>query len=165
MDEVYIKALQTARKELDGLMEERNLLDLRIAKLANSIQGLAGLEADTTISSDIKGKVLELEISEATGFTSAIRQIITASVFGVTATEIRDALVEEGFDPEKYSSMLTVIHNTLQRLERQDEIQRAINFFTGKRVWTLKVGLNPPPKPPSLLDKVTAVEAKKKFKL
>jgi hypothetical protein len=146
MDEVYIKALQSARKELESLREERTVLDQRIAKLARTIEGLASLEANATLSSDIKGKVLELEISEATGFTSAIRQIISMSVFGVTATEIRDALVEDGFDPEKYSSMLTVIHNTLQRLERQGEIQRGISFFTGKRVWMLKgKELQPPP--------------------
>lgn len=137
MDEIYLKALENARRELDSLMEERALLDARIGKLAMSIEGLAALSNEPGLSAEAKTKLLDLELSDAIGMTEAVRQIVKASAFGVTPTEIRDALVEEGFDPKKYSNMLTVIHNTLLRLERQEEIQRTISPL-GDRAWTFR---------------------------
>jgi hypothetical protein len=134
MDEIYLKALDMARKELEGLMQERAHLDSRIAKLAKSIEGLASLSDSTDVSAEVKTKLLELEISEAMGLTEAIRQIIGASMFGITPIQIRDTLVGEGFDPKKYSNMLTVIHNTLLRLDRQREIKRTVTLG-GERGW------------------------------
>lgn len=138
MDEIYLQAIENARRELDGLMKERAELDERIAKLTRTIEALAGLGDIPGISAEIKAKLMDLEISESIGLTSAMRQIIAAAIFPVTAKEIRDALVEEGFDPDKYSNMMTVIHNTLLRLEKQGEIQRATNLF-GHRGWTRTV--------------------------
>jgi hypothetical protein len=134
MDDIYLKALELARKELEGLMQERAHLDSRIAKLSRSIEGLASLSNDTDVSSEVKTKLLELEISEAMGLTEAIRQIIGAAFLGITPIQIRNMLVEEGFDPQKYSNMLTVIHNTLSRLERQGEIKRTVTI-QGERGW------------------------------
>jgi hypothetical protein len=133
----YLKALEDARRELQGLMEERAHLDDRIARLSKSIEGLAGLCDKKDYSDELKNKLIELEISESMGLTEAIRRIINSSVFPVQATGIRDALVAEGFDPDKYANMLTVIHNTLLRLEKQGEIQRASNLF-GMRGWQMK---------------------------
>ena len=115
-------------------MQERAHLDSRIAKLSRSIEGLASLSNDTDVSSEVKTKLLELEISEAMGLTEAIRQIIGAAFLGITPIQIRNMLVEEGFDPQKYSNMLTVIHNTLSRLERQGEIKRTVTI-QGERGW------------------------------
>lgn len=139
MDNSYLKALEVARRELAGLMQERAQLDDRIARLGKSIEGLAALCDNTDHSSDLKTKLIELELSETMGLTDAMRQIIGSSVMPISATAIRDALVAEGFDPSKYANMLTVIHNTLLRLEKQGEIQRASNFF-GMRGWTRKAG-------------------------
>jgi len=136
MDEVYTKALENARKELDALVQERAQLDQRISKLAKTIEGLASLSDDPDVSTETKTKLLDLELSEAMGLTQAIRHVIGASFFAMTPPEIRDALVEEGFDPAKYSNMLTVIHNTLLRLERQGEIHREQNL-RGARGWAL----------------------------
>jgi len=134
MDDNYLKALRVARKELEGLRQERAQLDSRIAKLSKSIEGLASLSDNTDVSAEVKTKLLELEISEAMGLTEAIRHIIAASYFGISPTDIRDNLVAEGFDPQKYSTMLTVIHNTLLRLERQVEIKRTMTL-EGERGW------------------------------
>jgi hypothetical protein len=134
MSDTYLKALNDARKELEGLIQERAQLDDRIARLGKSIEGLASLCDDADHSDDLKTKLVELELSETMGLSSAIRQIINASVFPVTAPALRDALVDEGFDPKKYSNMLTVIHNTLLRLEKQGEIHRASNML-GMRGW------------------------------
>lgn len=135
MDNSYVKALEDARKELEGLISERAQLDDRIARLGKSIEGLTALCDDTDHSSELKTKLLELELSETMGLTDAIRQIIASSLFPISAPVIRDALVSEGFDPKNYSNMLTVIHNTLLRLEKQGEVQRGANLF-GMRGWT-----------------------------
>jgi hypothetical protein len=134
MDNTYLKALEDARKELQGLIQERAQLDDRIARLSRSIEGLASLCDDTDHSNELKTKLIELELSDSMGMTDAIRAVISSSIFPVSATAIRDALVAEGFDSKNYSNMLTVIHNTLLRLERQGEIQRAANLL-GLRGW------------------------------
>ena len=133
----YLKALEDARKELEGLIQERAQLDDRIARLSKSIDGLAGLCDQTDYSSELKTKLIELELSDSMGMTDAIRQIIGCSMVPVSATMIRDTLVSEGFDPTNYSNILTTIHNTLLRLEKQGEIQRATSFL-GLRGWVKK---------------------------
>jgi hypothetical protein len=131
MDNSYAKALQNARKELAGLVKQRAEIDDRITRLAKSIEGLGALFDDADHSSALKREFIEFELSNSMGLTDAIREIITMSVFPVKAPIIRDALVNQGFETEGYSNILTVIHNTLIRLERQGEIQKAINPLGG----------------------------------
>ncbi|HXP67879.1 MAG TPA: hypothetical protein VOA88_01230 [Candidatus Dormibacteraeota bacterium] len=147
MDSSYIKALENARKELAGLVKQRAETDERIARLAKSIEGLEALCGDTDHSSALKTKLIELELSDSMGLTDAIREIIASSALPIKAPVIRDALVSQGFDPDGYSNMLTVIHNTLIRLERQGEVQKIMNPLGGGFWgWARKAkGLPPPP--------------------
>jgi len=58
----------------------------------------------------------------AAGISDAIRQLLADSKVPMSAVEIKTALAEKGFDMDAYSSPLVVIHNTLNRLDKQGEL-------------------------------------------
>jgi hypothetical protein len=142
MDQTYLKALENARKELAGLLKQRAELDDRIGRLGRSIEGLAALCDDTDHSAELKNKPVDLKLSDGKGLSKAVRHILASSMIPIGPPAIRDALVEIGFEPKNYSNMLTAIHNTLLRLERQGEIERTTTIFG--RGWSLKRKLYPP---------------------
>jgi len=132
MKDVYLEALENARAELSALVKQRSELDERIVRLTKSIEGLQSLCEDKGQSAGLTPKI-ECELSDSMGLSDAIRQILANSILPRTAPEIRDFLVAEGFEPNDYSNMLTVIHNTLRRLERQGEISKV--RFPGGSFW------------------------------
>jgi hypothetical protein len=68
----------------------------------------------------------EVDIRE-TGITDAIRQVIAESKIPLSPVEIKAALANRGVDLSGYANPGTVIHNTLNRLEKQGELIRVQN--------------------------------------
>ena len=56
--------------------------------------------------------------------TSAIRQILAESAVPMRPPDLRDGLINHGFNVAQYANKLAVIHNTLSRLERQGEVMQ-----------------------------------------
>jgi hypothetical protein len=135
----YKQALDEARSELSSLMKQRADLDDRIARLNHSIAGLAALCDETDyVAAIAAGNTVE------EGLSDAIRGIVRSSVMPIAAPAIRDQLVVEGFDPDRYANFLTVVHNTLRRLEKQGEVRMVRNPFFPMG-WTAVKTLEPPP--------------------
>jgi len=141
MGNSYQVTLDQARSELIQLTEQRKALDVRIAALTRSIEGLAILCDEHDDSAQLLSEpgtklATTAEISSPEpGISDAIRNILAASILPITVPEIRNTLVAEGFDADAYSNMLTVIHNTLRRLERQGEAQIVVMPFSGSGRW------------------------------
>lgn len=117
----YTEALAKARRELAVLVQKRADLDKRISTLHITIEGLATLSepnesAKTAHESAQKGNLQEL------GITDAIRAILGGSQTHMTAPQIRNALADRGYDVDRFASILTVIHNTIKRMDDQGEI-------------------------------------------
>jgi hypothetical protein len=119
----YQKAIEAAQTETRSLLEQRTAIDIRLTQLQKTIENLSTLLGETPeyeIDPAAAG-MLGIPISDA-GISDAIRQLLAKSGAPLSPVEIRDRLDKEGFDINGYASGLTVIHNTLKRLERQREI-------------------------------------------
>jgi hypothetical protein len=133
----FRKAMERARRELAQTLKQRAELDQRILKLQRSIEGLAALCDEEDHSRESLPEDLREPDAEG-GLTGSILGFLTSYALPAKVPQIRDALVAEGFDPEKYSNFLTVIHNTLHRLERQGQVAKVRLPGQGFWGWTKK---------------------------
>jgi hypothetical protein len=116
----YADALAGARKELDELLQKRADLDKRISTLQITIEGLAAL-SDPAKPADAAPEAQQLDLQEL-GITDAIRAVLRESRVHMTAPQIRNSLVDRGYNVDRFASILTVIHNTVKRMHDQGEI-------------------------------------------
>ncbi|MGO9084065.1 MAG: hypothetical protein ACLQBK_02475 [Candidatus Sulfotelmatobacter sp.] len=124
MDESYRSAIEAAKAETQTLLQQRATIDARLAQLKKTIESLSCLLEDTSeyeLLWEAAGAGMLGAIADS-GITDAIRQLLSRFRGPLTPVQIRDRLAKEGFDINSYASGLTVIHNTLKRLERQGEI-------------------------------------------
>lgn len=118
----YKKALGAIHIEVADLVKQREELDKRITQLkeaADTLTVVMGIppEFDETAY----GTVLEMGISDA------IRHLLKSAQVPLTPGEIKARLIARGFDMSSYANPGAVIHNTLKRLEVQEEITRISN--------------------------------------
>lgn len=117
----YRKALHSARAEFEKLLQQRSDLDSRIIRLKQTIAGLVGLcESDGGARKSLN-HVMPLP-PRFMRLTSAIRQLLAESTSPLRPPDLRNALVNRGFNIAQYANKLAVIHNTLSRLEKQGEV-------------------------------------------
>ena len=145
MDASYRNAIETAQEETQALLKERATIDARLAQLKRTIESLSFLVQGTSAyesQCDPTAAGMLGEIADS-GITDAIRKLLSGFGAPLSPVQLRDALAREGFDINSYASGLTVIHNTLKRLERQGEVTlvRSPNGITAYALPKLK---NPP---------------------
>jgi hypothetical protein len=86
--------------------------------LKQTIEGLSALtQEQPTESTEVSG-----ELFGETGITGAIRLLLTTANVPLSPIQIRNDLKRHGFDLSDYVNAMTVIHNTLKRLESQGEL-------------------------------------------
>ncbi|MBZ5508425.1 MAG: hypothetical protein LAO78_23445 [Acidobacteriia bacterium] len=148
----YQKALENARQELERLLREQSERAVRIATLKQTIAALAALCGEPQDNSDLYPTV---EPTMSAGLTDAIRAVMEKTITPLGATQIRDGLAAQGFDLSEYANELAVIHNTLNRLQRQGEVVKMGNWWrltTEGRLIAKAIasgtmrGMPPPPK-------------------
>jgi hypothetical protein len=114
----YRKALESARSEFDKLLGERLSLEKRILSLRQTIAGLVAL-------CEGEGKLGDLEegipFPRSIKLTSAIRQVLAEGDTPISPPELRNTLIRRGLDMSNYANQLSVVHNTLIRLQRQGQ--------------------------------------------
>jgi hypothetical protein len=109
----YEEALQKAQEELAKIEERREIL-------LKTIQNLKALSGD---------ELWELSPPpgyEPEGMTAEIRKILNLTLTHLNATQIRDALIQRGFNPtSKPKNLLIAVHTVLSRIENElDVIER-----------------------------------------
>jgi len=121
-------ALETARKKLTELLESRAGIDKEIVKWKRVIDSLSAL-SDSEEESD-PSDVQVSSLAEKSGkvtikFTEGIRMVLRQNFdpeIPMSAPDIKEKLINLGFDFSKYAQPLVPIHNTLKRLEDQGEV-------------------------------------------
>lgn len=124
--ENYKLALDTAREELQEVLNKQTELNRRAMELKKSIEVLSGLCEENPAVRDAALEALEQMMLPEFGITAGIRAILLeADNNGIipSSTDIRDLLLKRKFDLSEYANAMAVIHNTLNRLEKQGEIQ------------------------------------------
>jgi hypothetical protein len=115
----YQKALDAANAEMEELLHQRADIDKRLSRLketTNALSTLLGVYREQNSPKASKVSVGHLGISDA------IRQILSNRRAPMKPPEIHAQLQRQGFDMKDYASPLAVIHNTLRRLGRQNEV-------------------------------------------
>lgn len=116
---------------------ESEIADLRKQILVREklLQGLNELEGTTT--SGPLSKIQQVSVKSNLGLTDAVREIFRGANRELSATEVRDQLLSSGFEPRSGSNFLVMIHSTLARLAKANEIKKETNG--GKRVYAARL--------------------------
>ncbi|MFI5090882.1 MAG: hypothetical protein ACHP7P_12560 [Terriglobales bacterium] len=131
----YTAALRAARAELEKLLKERANIDQRIAHLKNGIEVWETLSDSTDHSAGLRVSI-GMTTPIAPGLSSNVRAALAESKLPLTAIQVRDRLAQAGLNLSVYASEMTVIHNTLNRLEKQGEVA-TVDAVGDKTLWTL----------------------------
>ena len=127
-EEHYRKAIEAAEKDLAGWFRLRNAADLKVGQLKSAIAILKGL-----IEAPSKARPQEVVTEEIgdLGITEAIRAVLrTFPGVCQTPANVKESLIGMNFNLSEYRNPSAVIHNTLKRLETQQEVQ-AVNTPSG----------------------------------
>jgi hypothetical protein len=146
-------ALKHAQEKLSGLLLERERIDRQIVDWNRVIESLSVVSERNELS--VPPDLLlpaGLSAKPGLGFTDAVRVIVKNSEEGLSAREIRDELVRMGFDLSKYRQPMVPVHNTLRRLDEQQEIYACTDESGSGRVVYRRINpvaralaLDPPP--------------------
>jgi len=132
----YRAALDAAIREYEHLGEQRQVIDKRLAQLAQTIGTLS--------------RLLGLTPTVPLGLTDACRLVMRSGV-PLTPVEVRDRLEHIGVDLEAYANDLSAIHTVLKRLNESGEI-RLVPRASGRHAYLWQA----PPRAVSIGDDVAA---------
>lgn len=118
-DTTFSDALQQAHKELEITVKQRDELNLEILRLQQLIKALT-YQALKDNKAQAPGT-----LSERMGFTEAVLTVLRTAAAGMTARDVRDRLLELGFELGRYSNPLGFVHSVLGRLEAQGKIRQS----------------------------------------
>jgi hypothetical protein len=120
--------LETAHQKLGQLLAERSKIDKAIVDWKRVIDSLLAVsESEDADPSDVEVSAF---VGNETGtrrikFTDGVRLVLRQNAsreIPISVPEIREQLINLGFDFAKYAQPLVPIHNTLKRLEDQREV-------------------------------------------
>ena len=119
--DTYKQALDVARRNMDRLLQEREVMDAEISKLTAVIESLTILcEGQTDVELLVQSQALAENLRDAMRLT--FKAALPSSL---SPTQVRDKLREGGFPLDRYKYELPPIHNTIARLEAAGEIEAA----------------------------------------
>jgi hypothetical protein len=116
IQEAFGYALAGAKSRLSELLKQRDEIDAEISRLALLVEQLS---ANVDLPQGPIPSELDLGLSDAIRLTFRT----SPPTLGLTPTEVRDKLRDQGFNLDKYASELPPIHNTITRLEKAGEIE------------------------------------------
>ncbi|HTA60020.1 MAG TPA: hypothetical protein VK805_17825 [Candidatus Baltobacteraceae bacterium] len=119
-EDIYLSALQKAQAALVQAVNDRDELNLKIVRLQQLVKVLTGATENEAPGSN---ETIE-NLSARIGFTEAVLTILRNSRDELTARNIRDRMVELGYELGKYANPLGFIHSVLGRLEAQGKIRQ-----------------------------------------
>jgi hypothetical protein len=109
-------------KQREKLEEQIDKLDKRIGELLWAIRGIAplcGIDDEAKAYPYLFADEIEPEI----GFTDAVRKVMhTPPLEFLSPIQVRDRLIETGFNLDKYTNPMASIHTILKRLVRSGQV-------------------------------------------
>jgi hypothetical protein len=139
-DADYRRALDTAVRELEQALAQRQTLDGRIAQLKQTVGTL--------------NKLCGYEPTVPWSLTDACRTVLRSAAAPLTAVQIRERFETIGLDTTRYANALSAIHTVLKRLEetgeiipsRDDESTRVAYAFLGSGIVASRTTVRPTPR-------------------
>jgi hypothetical protein len=120
----YSESLEEARAELEQLRAFRTELDSCIARLEQTVLGLAAL-CD------------EPEDAVPQGLTELCRRMFRATAQDLSPIAVRNNLERMGFELARYENPMAVIHTTINRLVERGELTTLLGINPRKTYrWT-----------------------------
>ena len=122
----YVLMYRQAIADLAAALGERAALEERLEEVKNVIQQLREIAYSTSAyrGLDPKAEYPNLFIDGGivdVGFTDAVRATFTPGK-GMTAIQVRNDLINAGFDLDGYTNPLATIHTILKRLVKAGEL-------------------------------------------
>src|SRR2546427_2501609 len=105
--------LETALADEEMAERQFSAAQSKVARLTEKIIQLAIASDDKTL----------IDAVRETGLTDAIRSVLKAADVPLAAPDIRKRLEEVGFPVADYQNFLATLYLTLQRLQKQNEVQ------------------------------------------
>jgi hypothetical protein len=107
-------ALSTAKAEVKELLAERSRLDIRIAHLSKAITSMSAV---CNVPAPNFASMPPLKL------TDSCHAVVAASDRAMSPKDIRDALIDSGYELGRYSNVLASIHTVLKRLAQSGRVQ------------------------------------------
>jgi hypothetical protein len=107
-EDTYLQSLRRAQADLIIAIRERDELNVKILRLQQLVKALKSA-ADVDLGFNEKLEAFE-KSADTTGFTDAVLTIPRGSRDELTARNIRDHMVELGYELGKYANPLGFIH-------------------------------------------------------
>ncbi len=147
----FRKALDAANRELADLTQKRTAIDQRMTQLMATVETLTALLQEPPSYTPKAEWEAAAEVLSEAGISEAIRHVLLTSKTPMAPPQIRDALAAAGVELQHYANPMSVIHNTLKRLEKQGELL-TVKSPSGQTVayttrWVAE-SLDPVPEPP-----------------
>jgi hypothetical protein len=127
----YRRDLQARKRELAGLLKQRQAIDQKMAQLQPIINHLEGLCREL---GDRAAKENAVKVELTTGLTELARVTLEEAYMPLSASEVKQRMEAKGFDFSKYSNPLASIHTVLQRLVKSHQV-KVIPQKAGKKAY------------------------------
>jgi hypothetical protein len=113
----YAEVMDQALFDLENLIQERNRMDMEIAKLRETVRVLSTMVKESEEQMHRRSAILGSASLNTPNLTDSVRAALRgAGEQGMTAIETREKLQSAGFDFSSFSNPLASVHTTLKRL-------------------------------------------------
>jgi len=127
----YRRDLQARKRELAGLLKQRQTIDQKMAQLQPIINHLEGLCREL---GDRAAKENAAKVELTTGLTELARVTLEEAYLPLSASEVKQRMEAKGFDFSQYSNPLASIHTVLQRLVKSHQV-KVVPQKAGKKAY------------------------------
>jgi hypothetical protein len=127
----YRRDLQARKRELAGLLKQRQVFDRQMAQLQPIINHLEGLCREL---GDRAAKENAAKVELTTGLTELARVTLEEAYMPLSASEVKKRMEAKGFDFSKYSNPLASIHTVLKRLVKSRQV-KVVPQKAGKKAY------------------------------
>jgi hypothetical protein len=117
----YAEALADARAELEALLATRDELEVRIARVRQSIAALAALCNEPA--------------QPELGLTDAVRSVLRGSVEALAPTDVKERVEALGVKLSSHSNALASVHTVLRRLAQSGEARSTQGYGAKTVFW------------------------------
>ena len=116
----YRQALVSAKRELEGLLRQRQTIDERMAQLQPIIRHLESLCQDLDQRQATQAAASRQLIQ---GLTQEISNTLKNNYLPMSPRQVMEDMAKRGFDFKSYSNSLASVHTVLRRLVKAGKVE------------------------------------------